>query len=129
MIESCPIKIAFDAKQKMTGLNVIASLDAGNEFGKAAVEIVAWNVQVATGPCPAEIPADIKSRPIIWRCGSGRGGAFTAMSAARAAMLTPIATSATLPKTRLFIYKLVRDYKSGMLPIRLRTPWIIAPRP
>jgi hypothetical protein len=25
--------------------------------------------------------------------------------------------------------KLVRDYKSGMLPIRLRTPWIIAPRP
>ena len=27
------------------------------------------------------------------------------------------------------LYKLVRDYKSGMLPIRLRTPWIIAPRP
>ena len=25
--------------------------------------------------------------------------------------------------------KLVRDYKNGMLPIRLRTPWIIAPRP
>jgi hypothetical protein len=25
--------------------------------------------------------------------------------------------------------KLVRDYKSGMLPIRLRTPWMIAPRP
>ena len=25
--------------------------------------------------------------------------------------------------------KLVGDYKSGMLPIRLRTPWIIAPRP
>jgi hypothetical protein len=25
--------------------------------------------------------------------------------------------------------KLVRDYKSGMLPIRLRTPWIVAPRP
>jgi hypothetical protein len=27
------------------------------------------------------------------------------------------------------LYKLVRDHKSGMLPIRLRTPWIIAPRP
>ncbi len=25
--------------------------------------------------------------------------------------------------------KLVRDYKNGMLPIRLRTPWIIAPPP
>ena len=25
--------------------------------------------------------------------------------------------------------KLVRDYKNGMLPIRRRTPWIIAPRP
>jgi hypothetical protein len=25
--------------------------------------------------------------------------------------------------------KLVRDYEAGMLPIRLRTPWIIAPRP
>jgi hypothetical protein len=27
------------------------------------------------------------------------------------------------------LYKLVRDYKSGMLPIRLRTPWIVAPTP
>jgi hypothetical protein len=25
------------------------------------------------------------------------------------------------------LYKLVRDYKTGMLPIRLRIPWIIAP--
>ena len=25
--------------------------------------------------------------------------------------------------------KLVRDYKSGMLSIRLRTPWIVAPQP
>ena len=25
--------------------------------------------------------------------------------------------------------KLVRDYEAGMLPIRLRTPWIIAPQP
>jgi hypothetical protein len=27
------------------------------------------------------------------------------------------------------LYKLVRDYKSGMLPVRLRTPWMIAPQP
>jgi hypothetical protein len=27
------------------------------------------------------------------------------------------------------LYKLVRDYKSGMLPIRLRTPWMMAPPP
>jgi hypothetical protein len=26
------------------------------------------------------------------------------------------------------LFRLVRDYKTGMLPIRLRTPWIIAPR-
>jgi hypothetical protein len=25
--------------------------------------------------------------------------------------------------------KLVRDHKAGVLPIRLRTPWMIAPRP
>ena len=25
--------------------------------------------------------------------------------------------------------KLVRDYEAGVLPIRLRTPWMIAPRP
>jgi hypothetical protein len=27
------------------------------------------------------------------------------------------------------LYKLVRDYKSGMLAIRLTTPWMIAPQP
>jgi hypothetical protein len=26
------------------------------------------------------------------------------------------------------LYKLVRDYKAGMLPIRLRTPWVTEPR-
>jgi hypothetical protein len=25
------------------------------------------------------------------------------------------------------LYKLVRDYNAGMLPIRLRTPWVTAP--
>ena len=61
MIESRPVKVPFDAKQKVTGLKVITSLDAPNELGEAAVEIVAWNVQIAAGPCPAEIPTDIKS--------------------------------------------------------------------
>src|SRR5215472_8958738 len=61
MIESGPVKITFDAKQKVTGLNVIASLDTRNKLGEAAVEIVAWNIQIAAGPRPAEIAADIKS--------------------------------------------------------------------
>ena len=61
MIESGPVKITFDAKQKVTGLNVITSLDTGNKLGEAPVEIVAWNIQIAAGPRPAEIPADIKS--------------------------------------------------------------------
>jgi hypothetical protein len=26
------------------------------------------------------------------------------------------------------LFKLVRDHKAGMLPIRLRTPWVTAPR-
>ena len=33
---------------------------------------------------------------------------------------------ATLDNRSLF--KLVRDYKAGILPIRLRTPWVTAPR-
>jgi hypothetical protein len=61
MIESRPVEITFDTKQKVTGLNVVASLGAANKFGEAAVEVVAWNGQIATGPRPAEIPADIKS--------------------------------------------------------------------
>jgi hypothetical protein len=61
MIESCPVKVTFDTKQKVTGLKVIASLETANEFGEAAVEVVAWNGQIATGPRPAEIPANIKS--------------------------------------------------------------------
>src|SRR5215472_8300556 len=61
MIESGPVKITFDAKQKVTGLNVIASLDTRNKLGEAAVEIVAWNIRIAAGPRPAEIGTDIKS--------------------------------------------------------------------
>jgi hypothetical protein len=50
----------------VAGLKVVTSLDARNEFGKAAVEVVTRNVQIATGPGPAEIPTDIESRPIVW---------------------------------------------------------------
>src|SRR6516162_5341780 len=76
MIKSRPVEITLDAKQKVTGLNIITSLDAADEFGEAAVEIVVWNVQIAAGPRPAEIPADIKSRPIVRRCRSGRWWRF-----------------------------------------------------
>jgi len=76
MIKSRPVEITLDAKQKVTGLNIITSLDAADEFGEAAVEIVVWNVQIAAGPRPAEIPADIKSRPIVRRCRSGRWRRF-----------------------------------------------------
>src|SRR6516164_5457350 len=67
MIKSRPVEITLNAKQKMTGLNVIASLDTANKLRKAAIEIITRNVQIATGPRPAEIPANIKSRPIVWR--------------------------------------------------------------
>src|SRR6516162_4190629 len=61
MIESGPVKITFNAKQKVTGLEVITSLDTANELGEPAVEVVAWDGQIATGPRPAKISANIKS--------------------------------------------------------------------
>jgi len=61
MIESRPVEITFDAKQKVTGLKVVASLKTRNKLGEPAVEIVAWNSQIATGPRAAEIPTNIKS--------------------------------------------------------------------
>ena len=67
MIESRPIEIAFDAKQKVTGLEIITGLDAADEFGDAAIEIVAGNVQAAVGPSPAEVGADIKTGPVVGR--------------------------------------------------------------
>ena len=33
MIETRPIEIAFDSKQKLTGLEIITGLDAADEFG------------------------------------------------------------------------------------------------
>src|SRR5215472_12011536 len=43
MIESRPVKITFDANQKVTGLKVIATLDTGNKLGEPAIEVVARN--------------------------------------------------------------------------------------
>src|SRR5262249_7075760 len=43
MAEGRSVEVAFDAKQKMTRLKIVAGLNATNEFGKAAVEIVVWN--------------------------------------------------------------------------------------
>jgi hypothetical protein len=37
---------------------VITNLNAANKFGEAAIEVVTGNVQIATGPRPAKIPAD-----------------------------------------------------------------------
>ena len=67
MIETRPIEITFDAKQKVTGLEIITGLDAADEFGDAAIKIVAGNIQAAVGPCPAEVGADIKSGPVVGR--------------------------------------------------------------
>jgi hypothetical protein len=73
VIESRPVEITFDAIQEISGLKIVSSLNAANELSEAAVEIVSWDVQVPARPRPAEIAADIKSRPVVWRCGSGRG--------------------------------------------------------
>jgi len=44
MIEGRPIEIAFDAKQKVTGLEIITGLNAADEFGDPAIKIIAGNV-------------------------------------------------------------------------------------
>ena len=56
MIESGPVKITFDAKQKVTGLKVITSLDAANQLGKAAIEIVAWIFRLPLVHAPPKLP-------------------------------------------------------------------------
>jgi hypothetical protein len=45
----------------MAGLEIVAGLNATDEFGKAAIQIVTWNVQTAAAPRPTEICANIKS--------------------------------------------------------------------
>jgi hypothetical protein len=61
MAESRPIEVAFDAKQKMAGLKVIAGLNAADEFGQTAIKIVIWNIQTAVSPRTTKICSNIKS--------------------------------------------------------------------
>src|SRR5262249_8098046 len=65
--ETRPIEITFNTKQEVTRLNVVAKLDAANELGDAAIEIVARNVQAAAGPRPTEVHAEIESGPAVRR--------------------------------------------------------------
>src|SRR5262245_45917679 len=67
MAERRSVEICLDTKQKMTGLEVIAGLHPANEFGEAAIEIVAWNIQIAACPRTPDIGANIKSRPVVGR--------------------------------------------------------------
>ena len=67
MIKTRPIEIAFDAKQKVAGLEIITGLDATYELGDAAIKIVSGDVQAAAGPRPAEVSAHIKSGPVVGR--------------------------------------------------------------
>ena len=72
MIETRPIEIAFNSKQKLTGLEIITGLDAADEFLVIpAIKIITGNrFQVAVGPSPArESGAHIKPGPLVgWRC-------------------------------------------------------------
>ena len=68
MTEAGSIELTFDTKQKVAGLEVIARLHASNEFGQAAIQIVAGNVQAAVGPSSTEVGTNIKPSPIIQRC-------------------------------------------------------------
>src|SRR4029077_21141674 len=61
----------------MAHLKIVASLNAANKLGEAAVEIVAGNVQVTAGPRGADIRAHVKSRPVVRRSGNGRGRRFS----------------------------------------------------
>ena len=67
MIETRPIEITFNAEQNVAGLEIITGLDAADELGSAAIKIVAGNIQAAVGPRPAEVGADIQSRPVVGR--------------------------------------------------------------
>jgi hypothetical protein len=57
MTKSRPIEITFRAKQKMAGLEIVAGLNVTDEYGDAAIQVVTWNVQAATGSSPTEICA------------------------------------------------------------------------
>ena len=67
MIESRPIEITFDTKQKVASLEIVTGLDAADKLGDTSVEIVTGNIQAAVVPCSAEVHAHIKSRPVVGR--------------------------------------------------------------
>src|SRR5262245_59184069 len=67
MTKSRSIEITFDTEQQVTQLKIVASLNATNELGETAIEIVAGNVQVTAGPRGAEIRAHVKARPVVRR--------------------------------------------------------------
>ena len=67
MIETCPIDVGFGPKQNVAGLKIITGLNAADELGDAAIEVVAGNVQAAICPASAKIRADIKSGPVVGR--------------------------------------------------------------
>src|SRR5215471_5078163 len=62
MPETRAVEITLDSEQEMVGLKVVASLNAAEKLGKAAVKIVAWNIQASAGPGATDVGADIKSR-------------------------------------------------------------------
>src|SRR5262249_33384494 len=103
MIESSPVESAFHTIQEITRLKIISGLNAANELGEAAIEIIAGNVQVPACPCPAEIAADISPDQLYGAPEAPGGGVLTAMSAACAGMLTSGVIRATLPRTKPFI--------------------------
>src|SRR5215472_618187 len=77
MIESGPVESAFNAIQEITDLKIVSDLTAANKLGKATVEIVSGDIQAAARPRPAEIAAEIKSRPVVRRYyGNGRWRRF-----------------------------------------------------
>jgi hypothetical protein len=51
----------------MTRLDIVASLDAADELGNAAIKIIVGNIQAAVRPSSAEVGADIKSGPVVGR--------------------------------------------------------------
>jgi hypothetical protein len=55
MTKGGPVEITLDAEQKVTGLHIITSLQAADEFSEAAIQIVAGNVQAAVGPSAAKL--------------------------------------------------------------------------
>ena len=55
MIETRPVEIAFDSKQKMTGLEIVTGLDAADELADAAIKIVAGKFRLPLVHAPPKL--------------------------------------------------------------------------